>query len=805
MKAPLRWTKHLGDAISDYTEGTKMNKSNHNINVNGKPGTGKNQLLSTLKEVGMARDDIKLIETHASSSEHLEEILQFTIPLDFFKKNDAISHLKETRDKIRRDPEDGGYEETEITVSEIEKVFPKKTQEEWVVNYLEQLISREENQTVLTNLRTARSLFKDAKKNRDRIENRVTQNDNMVSEFQDAYKVGSLKKSFDPCVLVPISSGQKVGDSWIGMPSDIDVPDFIEPFGIPVEDYAKYPKLKYGLRQIFEQNVKNYVDMYKGVVDVGDTSLADLKYAKPTEARNYVREINLGGEVVETYKPSDEKQSRRGFGRYWDHMFGQEGVACSSEFDEGLIPKLKEKLLDDETDFIVLYTGFIRDEGLRVFVETYFIETIRSIIANGLSREETKNLDRKFWLSILEAQERLPKNRRGKNIAHEKKVYKQMMEEVYDNSRHLNMDIITDGKPKSIDPMVISKSQHNFLTQIEKKDFDKLYSSLDSDWRERIKEGALNDEDYTNLKGSKSLGYGFIYLNAPSKKTGVPKWGGTYGCRLPAPRMCSQQEVTLSNTNWKVFTQELGFKESGNTIRLKEFQDKLRNDIMDSESEYVEKEDEERRKKIEQREKEETKEREKKKAFAEKTLETKVRQTGLPNKDDPEAPSTWSVYIREISDEIESTFGEEIGERAVEEYVQDKKTELIQELQKEKEEAIDKDRVVRAMCLDRNGNEDANIESWSKDFIMDSISKNDMRETVAQYLEYEEDMRLQPQSNVVKSISRRSRKMLRKAGILNTQNNVDLDFDLDGSLNPMEKQWAKMEKIWNVLDQFFDD
>jgi len=781
MFPPFRWTKEMENVITEYNEGERMNPTNHNITVFGKPRSGKNQLLSTLKEVGMSTENIKLIEAHASQPAHLREIMGFTLPNGYFEKRESREQLETLQSNLRKDPEsEDGYQDSSVKSSDIDRVLPKLDDPERAIEELTKLREKATNDTVEKRIGKAYSEMRTLLKKKKKMSKNVVNNKNMPKTFRDAYRKKGMR-NFNVKVLTPIVSEDTndKGEFMSGMPSSEEVPYFLEPFAIPVEDYAKYQDLEYGLEMIFPHNFQSYSRMYSNIVNIGDTSFADLKWAKPNSSRDYVREVTFGDESIEILRKSQGDQSAEVFGNKWDQMIGTEGIVCGSDFEHKLRDKLKAYLLDDDVDMIVLYTGFVRNDSLRTFVMTYFVETLKSIIEN-LDRKESKKLVRKFWLSFLEGQEVLPKIGRGDNVGEETKIFTRMMKELMNNSGHLNMDVVIDGKPADINPMLAKKSQHNFITQMDIEQFKKWFSYLPDKTKEQI-EDALRNKNYRTLSKGRyyvsDLGYGFVYLSADSLQTGCPQWRGNFGCRLPAPRMCVESELNISNTDWSVFIDEMGLE----TQTFKPYQRSLFNSWEENASEYVEIKDSKREEKLKAKKQEQKTKKEQRVKYAKNMLRRLVREgipagEGVPDKADPDSPDSWKPYHKKIQDEISDVFdvGENFGERTVQEYTEELRTELTEEKDEEQDKEINKDQVIKDIIYNKT--------DYLVEFVRIRVGKEEKKYVVQDYLEKEHDMRLSVKSELVESITLDARSYLIRARVINNQNNVKVAGETDEEL-----------------------
>lgn len=769
----FNWVHDLQEIITDYDEGTKTNPSNNNMYAIGQPGTGKNQTLSIAKEMGLVSDNIKLIEAHASDPEHLEELLRFAVDNNKFDRLKAEEKLNLVMKNLRNDE----YSHHELEISDIKPVVKDLKNVSKSLESVKDLISRAENDSLQIHLSEAKDRLEVMEKKINRGRQFVSSS-GFPNQLKRAY---SSYDGFNVKVLTPISSEDRTGSDVSGMPSDVEVPDFFEPFGIPVEDFTKYGGLKYSLRMVFrDHNFKNYRDLYKNIVDIGDTSFADLKNADVTTGKDYIQEIDFGETTVQQTKPDMEEQGLKQFKRYWYQMFGNEGVVCSSDFDYKLRPQLKEFLLDDDVDVIILYTGFLRDEGVRDFVLTYFCETYRSIIRN-LSPEETNKLNRKFWLSFLECQEILPDTSgRGTDVSTTQKIFIKFFREFANNPRHMKTDIILDGKPNDIHPMALDKSQHGIITQLSDKQWERMKNRFNKKLRKRV-ESAQDDKEYQNLDFMETFGYGFVWMSGRTIDDKCPaewvnsKGRKTYGCRLPVNRRTSEVDPSLNHSDWSVFTETLGF----DSMTFKKFQDALAEDWEEHERPYRERKDKQREKRKKAQQQEEKSEKQKRKQFAIQTLKGffSDARNKIPDRSDPEAPDAWSYYLYNENNEkrrietvkeqlVEHFEIEDIDKRTIEQYTEEVRGDLEDQKKSVDSEDLDVSDVQEAIY--RN-------EEYAKDFALFSGGKNDKAGVVADFLKEQRGIQLSRDDEFVTRVRDKLKRRYVKEGVIGTQNNIKLD------------------------------
>lgn len=590
-----------------------------------------------LAETGLATDNIKLFELHASKPSHLAEIFQFYLPNGFFLNQEAIESLEHVWRNLRR----GNYSDTTVTADDVDEAIdylqsgsspPER------IEYLEDLEDSASNWKVEKKVREARQKQEEIRDRLVQSHEKVTDNEDVPNVFQEAYSQGE-SQSFDIKVFTPISDDMPSGE----------VPGFFEPFAVPADSFKKH-SLERSLEVVHTDKFRRYQDIYENVAEVGDTSFADLKNVEELSGADYEQEVRFGnGEKITVTKPVNENQSIGAFQRDWQGMFQTQGVICSSSFEDKLRPKLKEEVLSDENDIVTLYTGYLRSNKLRKFVMTYFLETLIDIIQN-LSEEEAENLDRKFVVSLLEAQSAVKAKGEGTRKMKEDEVFNRFISDVLDDSGHYNLEFWFDVKPAHVHPVLLSKCKNRVVTRMEMEDLQEHFSSWSKDFRADLRE-AFNNRYYLNLDkdlrfGNRyELGFGFVYL----KQGKVPEWTRkgrtTYGHRIPCQRMCVQDPVEkFGGGGFEFFLDEMGMKDRDETISFEDYQERL------FEEDWKSAEDPYREARKENQEEEEDEdgvgEREYRKKLACEKLKSKVNDMGR-------IPSEWKPLHQEIRDELE--------------------------------------------------------------------------------------------------------------------------------------------------------
>lgn len=626
LNKPFRFLNDLEDVLTSYNEGQKENSQNNNLILSGIPRTGKGQVSGWGKEHGMAGDHVKLFEVHASKISHLAEILQFLFPNGFFLNRDSRGVIESVQNELKK----GSYTDPVTSKQEIRDLL--KLHDEGSpperIEKLEELIGSEENYSLKQRLNEALQKQKEIQARLKQTHKWCYTNGDAPDTFRENYTDG-LNDAFTAKVFTPISKGMPTGD----------VPDFFEPFAVPVDDFERYEQLKWSLQIIHPDRFDQYKDFYGRVVDVGDTSFEDLKNVDELKKSDHFVTKEYGdGEEFQVTRVRNEKNIKEKFQRDWDGTF-TEGVVCSSSFDYKLRPRLKEAMLSDEPDVVALYTGFISDETLRKFVMVYFMETMFDIVRN-LSGDELKKLDKQFIASLIEAQEVVKKSTKSNSLNNADRVFNRFIWEAMNDSGHYNFNFWFDTKPSETHPNLLSKTSKRVITRMNKESVRSWYSG--SGPRDSILK-AFQSTDYRKLdKSYPEFGYGFIYDDDVvdwEDRYGVKK----YGHRLPCPRMCVQDPVDqISNSDWSFFTEELGF----DSMRFKEFQDALFKEDWEANAEpYVE----ERKRQAEKEAEEEAEEEQTRKQMLQnlacEKLRSRVNELG-------EVPSTWTSHAKQILEDL---------------------------------------------------------------------------------------------------------------------------------------------------------
>lgn len=707
LDKPFKWLREIEQAITDYNEGQKENSVNNNIVTIGNTRTGKDYLESWLKEIALRTENAKLIELHVGSPSHLNEVLQFMFPNGYFKNRKAVNQLKTVRRELKKD----SYSEPTTTVDEINDLLEtlRTADPATKAKELEKQEEQESNYRLQQKLREARELQEEIQAKLSQTMEYVVRNDDMPKTFRKAYSDGA-NYNFNIKVFTPISAD---------MPTE-PVPDFFQPFAVPVDDYKRYSGLDAGLKIVHgKSNYRSYKRFYRKVVDVGDTTFADLKNVETGTQRDYVQKVNYGEEgSVEVTRVQSESQSKERFERDWEGTFAGEGIVCSSTFKHKLRPQLKEALLDDETDIITLYTGFLRDDELKRFVMTYFLETYKSIIEN-LSGDEVKELDRKFIVSMREAQEAVKVSQEDSRLNDSEKVFNTLLRQYMNNSAHFNTDFWNNVKADEAHSMLLSKSRLRIVTRMEKEDFMDHFQGWDKSVKDKLSK-AFENHDYRHRdKTFPEFGYGFVVLSSGS----VPQWKRrgrtTYGHRLPCPRMCVERPVDeVGRSDFRFFTEELGYKAAGQTIRFQDYQEELfEDDWKEAEKPYIDHYDKKREKKKREEEQTEEKVTEARKQVAVNSLEAKVQKHGIPG--------DWKSYHVEIKEELEEAglVPSDFSERTIMDWTQELRDDLEENFQKESPDELEYRSVAEVMVQDEEfvfgaRSKDAKIQR-AKEYILD--------------------------------------------------------------------------------------
>lgn len=675
METPFEWLRDFEDVLTDYNEGQKENNSSNSLYVAGRTGTGKGQLTGWLKEHGMASGHLKLFEAHATEPAHLEELFQFMFPNGFLLNYEA----KEIVESIRTQLKKGAYTDPVLSLKDINKLQgliedgspPER------IDLVDEFLDREENRSLRQRLKEIRESQVEIRDRLQQTHNWVYTNSDLPDTFRSAYQ-GGLNRGFDVEVFVPISDA---------MPT-CPVPDFFTPFAIPVDDFARHQQMNWGLQIVhgdtkFQEYRKTYMKAVQGIDGV--TGLEDLKNVEGLDEDEFVEKGYYGdGQQFQVTEVEVEGQSLKAFQRDWASMFGTQGVVCSTNFEHRLRPMLKDAILSDKPDMVVLYTGFLNSDALRHFVITHFLETFEDIIQN-LERNELRKIDRKFVVSGIEAQEWVKRaNRKDEKTFVEDRVTVRQLSKMMDNCRHFGTDFWFDVKPDKAHQVILSKCSNRFVTSMNEGDVDR-FSSWDTDFRSKYKKNVVNDRQYNNLDGRyPEFGFGFIYIESGS---GVPEWkknGRTnYGHRLPCPRMCVQDPVDkFSFNDFSFFTEEL---DRWDSIEFEEYQDALFKEDWEKSAEPFIEEARRQKKQEEKKEKEEEMERaEMRKQLACEKLRNKVNpQRGLPD--------TWKPVHEEIKTELveEGHVSEDLRVRTIEGYTEELRNKLKEEAKRIAEEELD--------------------------------------------------------------------------------------------------------------------
>lgn len=625
LDTPFRFLNDLDDVLTSYNEGQKENSQNNNLILPGMPRTGKGQVSGWAKEHGMAGDHVKLFEVHCSKISHLAEVFQFLFPNGFFLNRKSREIVESVHSELKRE----SYSDPVLSLKEVKELLdlhengspPER------IEKFDEFLEKEENYSLRQRLKEARGKQVEIRDRLQQTHKWCYTNPDVPDAFRGNY-TDSLNDKFSIKVFTPITKNMPTGE----------VPDFFEPFGVPVDDFERFEQLKWSLRIIHPDRFDQYKDFYGRVVEVGDTSFEDLKNVDELqESDHFVTKEYGDGEEFQVTRVRNEKNIKEKFQRDWDGTF-TEGVVCSSSFDYNLRPRLKEAMLSDEPDVVTLYTGFISDETLRKFVMVYFMETMFDIVRN-LSGDELKKLDKQFIASLIEAQEVVKKSTKSNSLSNADRVFNRFIWEAMNDSGHYNFNFWFDTKPSETHSNLLSKTSKRIITRMNKENVRSWYSG---NTRDEILKG-FTSPGYRKLDGSyPEFGYGFIYDDEVVEWTdsyGVKK----YGHRLPCPRMCVQDPVDqISNSDWRFFTEELGF----DSMRFQEYQDALFKEDWEANAEpYVE---ERKRQAEEEAEEEENAEQTRKEMLqnlACEKLRSRVNELG-------EVPSTWTSHAKQILEEL---------------------------------------------------------------------------------------------------------------------------------------------------------
>jgi len=636
---PFSYFEHFEQLLTSYNEGQKENSQNNNLVTVGVPRSGKGQVTGWLKEHGLAGEHIKLFETHAANTEHLEEVFQFMLPNGYLLKRKARSVVDNDEEPkgVIQIIEQGRYKDFNTGVSELEE-FVRLTRQEpdatEILDFLDFLIEKEENDSLRDRLEEAREYIFEVVQRGSQIaaccDPSRKEVPTLPDEFRSNYRESKVR-GFNVKVFTPISDD---------MPT-CEVPEFFEPFAIPVDAYKKYDDLEHGLKIIHSEKFKQYKGLYQRAVRVGETSFQDLRSVEDLKGKDYKVTREYGdGEEWEDVRVRNEENIKEKFKRDWNDMFFPIGVVCSSDFDYKLRSRLKQAVLDDDVDVVTLYTGFLGDEATKKFVMVYFIETLFDIV-RGLSGNDLRKLDRQFIASMIEAQGVIKQStRRLKNVD---RVYNGIMRKSMNNSGHYNFAFWFDVKPGDAHRLMKSKIPNKIITRVEEDVKDWCSKNLDGR-KDLVKEAFSDEMGYGSLDGKyPEFGYGFLYTGTGDVKWEDKQGRRQYGHRLPCPRMCVQDPVDLfSKDDWSFFLDELGFE----SMSFKPYMDELfQEDWQKNAGPHIESAKE---KKKEEKRKEEQEEQDKRDLLVESVrdkLRAKVYQRG-------EIPDSWTPIAKEILEEL---------------------------------------------------------------------------------------------------------------------------------------------------------
>ncbi len=687
-------------SLTEYNEGQKENSASHNTYYAGKTGTGKGQLSGWAKEHGIASGNLKIFEAHASQPAHLEELFQFLFPNGFLLNYDSLEILDSVLEQFDR----GAYESGDVEKQEVEELYQllEDGHPERRVDKLEELLRENPARSLKLRLQEVREKQEEIRQRIRQLREYGYKNNDLPDTFQKSYADG-LNRRFDIEVLVPISDS---------MPT-CDVPDFFTPFAIPINDYAEQEQLEDGLKIIFGNQYQDYSRIYNKVVD-DSTSFEDVKNVESLGGKKYIQQGSFAdGESFQVTETNIEDQQLKSFQRRFDKLFSTRGIVCSPDFEHRLRPKLKDAILGDEPDIVILYTGFLNNEALRKFVITYFMETYEDIIQKLKPREVSK-LDRKFIVSGIEAQEWVKENSRESKFYVHDKVPVTQLDRMMDNCRHFNTDFWFDVKPDKVHDIILSKASDRFATSMNEGDVDEF------SWSNELKKEyrkAINHIPYNSLDGKyPELGYGFVYLEGTRS---IPDWTlrgrKQYGHRMPTPRMCVQDPVDRFSMedDWSFFLQF----DRWDSISFQDYQRQLFKQDWESNAEpYLEEE----KKKEQQKEQEEQEREEEMKQLRKNTaiskLEAKVEKRG-------EVPGEWKEMVQEIHSEMvaDDVIPEDFSDRKIYEYTQERREELKEEFETRRPDDITYKQIAKELVQD-------------KEFVFGGNSKSDKQFRAEEYI-----------------------------------------------------------------------
>lgn len=700
---PYAWLEELEGVVSEYEPGQKENETNNHLVEIGRPRSGKNHTGFWLLEHGLRRGDTKLVEAHLQKPTHLEEILSLAFPNGFFDVQDAVDEVEQIEENMEQDR----YTDRALKISEIRGCLTTLDEDPLheMKDDLERLVDKAENRNIRLNLERALESVERARDKIRRIHD-FAGKDNVPDTFSASYIHGGADqyaKGFNVKIFTPITAG---------IP-DTDVPSqLFEPFAFPVDDYQRFNNMEEGLRVIHGDKYDTRKTIYYKTVSEGETTFADLKNKGGLTGREAkVHEIEYGdGEKIESSHIPLESNALTQFQRDWAKMFEEIGLVCPPGFDHNLRPKLKEVLLDDDTDVIALYTGFISSKTKRKFTITYFIETMSSIIQN-LSREEAKKLDHKFHLHLLETQDIITDSS-SRKMQEQDRAFNEAILELMNDSGHYSTDFVFDVKPDEVTDFLVEKSDHVLITQADRSNLNEL------DLKNRLQndiEEAMNNDLYSELParigGKGRHGYGFVVpgmnyvpgMREPQGGSGDnaahPGWKDaetgkkTYGCRTPCPRMTSNTPVDLGDgQDWSFFLDRLDYEGES----LQKYVEELFEAREAAEEEYVEGATEEEREKEERIKELERERQETRKTWMRAKMREHVGENGVPEE--------WMPVAEEIRDRVVDRFSDhdDVDDDYQVQNVLRQTQDLRQEL-----EADQEDRVDEAVTLEK-------VQEWGR-------------------------------------------------------------------------------------------
>jgi hypothetical protein len=752
--------------ITDFEDGQVENPTQHNTTFIGLPSTGKNHTKCIIEEWGMRGDYIKTIYPHCATPGHLQEILQYTLPNGFFEERTARQQIETVRENLRN----AEYTNASLAWEELDTY--ELLDDDQKIELLDTCLEEATNDQVTQRLRTARRQLEEKRRKGAMIKENLAENYDVPRPIRDVFRDGDgLTTNFSVTVFTPVS---------FGMPTGTEYPDFFEPFAIPVDDFKRYDMDK-SLKIVFgKKNYDGHREIYDQAATVGDTTHADIKAVDVDDLdRDYVQKQEVSGEEIEIYDPGRPTRKVQSFRRKWSQMFDSEGVVCSADFPHQLREKLKAALLDDETDCIVLYTGFLRNSGLKKFVMTYFMQTYRSLL-DSLSVKEERNLDRKFVLSFLEAQEAIVKKASYRTLSDQDEQFNAFMHTYANQMRHHNSDLWADAKPDDCHPMLLSRSQHAFVTRVNPEDWSDLFQNRDQHLKDDARAAFMN-RDYRELENSK-YGMGFILFSEGEvqswkKSKHAPYFPNTqtYGYRHLAPRQSVQRPVPYANDDPSFFTENLGFAAAGRTITFDEYLEDFREDWEPAEAEPIAVED----KQLEQEQKEAEREEKAKSEMRQEQVCTKLRlmteQNGIP--------TTWREYLRDIKEDLEL----DVTMKSMENWTKETRDELEQQ-DAEQDVDIDVDEVVRELIRDEK-------------FVFGYVSKEQKQMYAKRVMQEEYDVSEAAAESVIDDVVAEAIAQLKFEGIIGSSFNPQLE----GETTAEQKQQFREIMGVNVAEAGDDD